>query len=264
MSITHKYCSKCKEDKEINEFKTTRRPNDLTQHCEQCRKEEYQRTRERHLAHRKKVYAEKKDQILESMKTPEAKEKRNARNRARRKIDPAFRISESLKVRIHEILKEYKDETSNYLLGVNKIFLKRWMEFQFGESISWENFSKEWHIDHVIPISFFDVTQKEQQKICFNWMNLRPLNKTKNIQKHSKILKEDIVTHAMTVKSFIDQNTDYQECFEKSIWPRIELGYGKNVKDDENFVDFLKSIIRIEDSKPQDLLKQKLTVRLKV
>jgi hypothetical protein len=254
MSITEqtKICLKCKVEKNITCFVSPRQPSKHTQQCDTCRKHEYQRTRESQLAYRHKAYAEKKDQILAKMASKEEKEKRNARNKARRQTDPSFRISESLKVRIHEILKEYKDETSNYLLGANKVFLKKWLEYQFESEFSWDNFAAFWQIDHVIPVSFFDITSKDEQKVCFHWTNLRPLHKTKNIKKHAKIIKDDILKHVKVVNNFISLNPQYQECFEKSIWSRLELEDGKNFKDDDGLKDFLKLTIRSEASKSLD------------
>ena len=34
-----------------------------------------------------------------------------------------------------------------------------------------ENHGKEWHIDHVIPLSKFDLDNKEELDIAFNWRN---------------------------------------------------------------------------------------------
>jgi hypothetical protein len=245
MSITGRVCGKCKETKDLLCFVSTRK-NEPTQNCDTCRKSEYAKNREHQLEYRKQKYAANKNEILAKMKSDEEKAKRNARNKKRRQIDPSFRISESLKVRIHEILKEYKDETCNYLLGANKIFLKKWLEYQFDSNMSWNNFATYWHIDHVIPIAFFNITQKEEQRVCFHWTNLRPLSKTANIKKHKKILVDDIITHAETICDFVSLHKCNQECYEKSIWPRLKLGYGKNNKDNKSFEDFLKSIIRSE------------------
>ena len=62
----------------------------------------------------------------------------------------------------------------------------------------------------------------------------------------------DICSHVETIKRFVSLNADYQECFHKSIWPRLELGNGNNVKDEGSFDNFLKSAIRIEVSVKQE------------
>ena len=54
--------------------------------------------------------------------------------------------------------------------------------------MSWKNYGKAWHIDHIIPCAKFDLTDPRQQLICFNYLNLRPCFAQENIQKGKKIL----------------------------------------------------------------------------
>ena len=51
--------------------------------------------------------------------------------------------------------------------------------------MNWENYGK-WHIDHIKPISKFDMTDQEEQKKCFHWSNLQPLWAEENISKGDK------------------------------------------------------------------------------
>ena len=48
--------------------------------------------------------------------------------------------------------------------------------------MSWDNHG-EWHIDHIKPISLFDLTKIEEQQICFHYTNLQPLWAKENISK---------------------------------------------------------------------------------
>ena len=48
--------------------------------------------------------------------------------------------------------------------------------------MTWDNYGK-WHVDHIIPVSRFDLTDPEQQKICFHFTNLQPLWGGENIGK---------------------------------------------------------------------------------
>lgn len=245
---TSKVCRSCNEHKAIAEFTYPKRKNPIGSHCHKCQnqksKDEYQKRRESHLAYRKAYYEKNKEAILEKTKTEEFKKDRNAKKKIRRQNDVQFRICESLKIRIHEVLKEYKTTSSNYLLGCTKGHIVYWLEYQHKDTIDWNNYSSYWHIDHVIPLDFFDMTSKDEQLICFNWMNLRPLEKGSNMSKSSKILAQDILAHINELELFIKQNTEYQECYANSIWPRIKLGYGNNLTDDEGMKTLLKSVIR--------------------
>lgn len=72
-------------------------------------------------------------------------------------------------------------------IGCSPEFFQKWIEFQFYDGMTMENYGKIWHIDHVIPCSKFDLSDKNAIKECFSWKNLRPLLAHKNRQKHNKI-----------------------------------------------------------------------------
>ena len=60
------------------------------------------------------------------------------------------------------------------------------LESFFQQGMSWENHGRgdnAWHIDEIRPISSFDLTDEEQQKICFNWRNRQPLWGSQNLEK---------------------------------------------------------------------------------
>jgi hypothetical protein len=250
---TSKVCPKCQQSKTIEQFTFPKRKVPVGRICIDCQtqkgKEEYQVRREAHLAYRKKYYAENKESILANTKTEAYKNDRNAKKKIRRKNDIQFRITESLKVRIHEVLKEYKDTSSNYLLGCTKGHIVSWLTYQQEDGIDWDNYASHWHIDHVIPLAFFDITIKAEQLMCFNWMNLRPLEKGLNMIKSANIIQNDILAHIEILEKFITENIEYQECYNNSIWPRIKLGYGKNLTDTNvDMIDVLKSVIRNQNS----------------
>lgn len=50
-----------------------------------------------------------------------------------------------------------------------------YLQGQFRDGMTWENYGPHWEVDHVRPCADFDLTDQEQQKICFRWDNLQPL-----------------------------------------------------------------------------------------
>ncbi len=61
------------------------------------------------------------------------------------------------------------------------------LESRFLPGMTWEN-RGEWHIDHFIPCSRFDLSLPAHQKICFNYRNLRPLWGKDNTEKSDKLI----------------------------------------------------------------------------
>jgi len=51
-----------------------------------------------------------------------------------------------------------------------------------------DNYGKHtWHIDHIIPISSFDLNDPNQVAIAFHYTNLQPMWAKENISKGAKI-----------------------------------------------------------------------------
>ena len=72
------------------------------------------------------------------------------------------------------------------LLGVSIPRLKVYLEGLFTEGMSWDNYGK-WHIDHIKPISKFNLSNISGQKMAMNYKNLQPLWATDNLRKGKKI-----------------------------------------------------------------------------
>jgi hypothetical protein len=242
-----KTCSKCLESKPITCFGsyTDNRSNKqkivIRHNCKQCRVEiegqRHKENRDRHNMYNQKYKANNRDKIREYERNRHSK---------KRIEDPHFRLRTNVGSLIRHSLKDYKDDTCNVLTGCSVKNLKVWIESQFTDEMNWEN-CKEWHIDHVIPLSFFDLTDKDEQLLACNWTNLRPLFANENLKKSNKILQDVIIGHISIIKKFIALNSGYQTSMKTCWWQRIDLWYGKNPEDIKDFTKFLTRIIRSED-----------------
>jgi hypothetical protein len=108
--------------------------------------------------------------------------------KCRRQEDMFFRIKGNLSARLADLInkKTYSTNTIE-LLGCNKdIFIKH-IEQQFKEGMSWSNYGiKGWQIDHIKPLSSFDLTNEEELKNACHYTNLQPLWWSDNLKKGNK------------------------------------------------------------------------------
>jgi hypothetical protein len=74
-------------------------------------------------------------------------------------------------------------------LGCSIDELKAHLEKQFKTGMTWDNWG-EWHIDHIIPLASFNLTDREQLLKAVNFSNLQPLWAKENILKRDKILNQ--------------------------------------------------------------------------
>ena len=56
--------------------------------------------------------------------------------------------------------------------------------------MNWNNRDK-WELDHIRPISTFDLLNEEQRKLCFNYANLQPIWKEDNRNKRDSYCLND-------------------------------------------------------------------------
>jgi len=104
----------------------------------------------------------------------------------RRRNDSDFKILTLLRGRIVKALKGYnKYSTTIKLLGCNTEELWIHLEKKFTKGMTRENHG-EWHVDHIKPCASFDLTEPEQQKICFHYTNLQPLWAIDNLKKGAR------------------------------------------------------------------------------
>lgn len=110
------------------------------------------------------------------------------RKKERYHADTQFRLKEILRSRFRSALKGATEhESALQLVGCSTQELREWLEDQFGEGMTWDNYG-EWHIDHIIPCSAFELQHSEEQEVCFHYTNLRPMWAEDNIRKSDKLI----------------------------------------------------------------------------
>ena len=109
--------------------------------------------------------------------------------------DPTEKFKRNIRTRIYNSLR-YKNKTKHSVeyLGCSSNEYFNWI-FKYNNNYNLDNYGAEWHIDHVIPLSKFDLNVLEEQVIAFNWRNTMPLSCIENLSKNNKILQSQVETH---------------------------------------------------------------------
>lgn len=116
-------------------------------------------------------------------------ERDRAREHKRYTEDICFALKKTLRVRIGKALKNKQKRGSAIDdLGCSVPELKIYLEKQFKEGMSWSNWGLYgWHIDHRLPLDYFDLTDRRQFLEATHYTNLQPMWATENIRKGNKV-----------------------------------------------------------------------------
>lgn len=113
-------------------------------------------------------------------------EDRKIRVKHRYKEDLDFKIKHNIRSRIYKAIKFDREVSSITALGCSIDELKKHLESLFKPGMTWDNYGK-WHIDHIKPLSSYNLTDLNEFKIACHHTNLQPLWAKDNIRKSSKI-----------------------------------------------------------------------------
>jgi hypothetical protein len=139
-------------------------------------------------------YARRKEHILPKKyarrKTEKAREHNRIYERQKRLADPRYKLSKSLRTRLRKALLGIKKEkTTLELLGCTREFLVSYIEGLFLEGMNWDNYGfgkDKWSLDHIIPLSHFDLSDRSQLKLAAHYSNLQPMWCSDNFRKGNR------------------------------------------------------------------------------
>lgn len=193
-----KKCIKCSIIKsELDFYERKDRPGKFRSICKDCTKAQSRDRKDYHAAH----YKENRDTKIKQVQDYYEKNKDirkeyykkrlpviNEARRERYKTDINYKLACNLRSRLHVALKRNKKaDSSMNLLGCTLDDLKNHIESKFTDGMSWELVMSAYiHIDHIKPVSSFDLTDPLQQKECFHYTNLQPLWAADNRKKYNK------------------------------------------------------------------------------
>lgn len=111
----------------------------------------------------------------------------------RERVDLCFKIANRLRTRMNMALrKRYKSGSAVRDLGCSIEEFIKYIESFWEPGMSWDNYGNgpnDWSLDHTLPLSSFDLTNREEFLKACHYTNIRPMWHLLNMQKHAKVLK---------------------------------------------------------------------------
>lgn len=183
----------------------------------------YKKNKEKILDRYSKWSKENRDYLRE-YHTKWREENRDKVNKYRRDYeknkkdsDPSYKLSCYTRTAIYTCLKErninkYKN-TFDYLPYTLDELMGH-LEKQFSNSMSWDNYG-EWHVDHITPMSKFNITSPEDESFqeCWSLSNLRPLWGEENLSKGNKVIAHQ---YKIRLDKEIEEKNDLSFDYEKA------------------------------------------------
>lgn len=226
---SNQICNICNETKDISSFIKNRKV------CKSCnnkkRRENYKNNENQRLKIVKYACDLKHNKVIENQKRKEEEKKKieteigeenkickycnkitlktNFRDKRLKcknceRDEPLEKFKRTIRTRIYIKLNTKDKHTIDYL-GCNTEEYLKWICFNTN-NYNLENHGKDWHIDHIIPLSKFNLDNQEEQLIAFNWRNTMPLSIKDNLTKNNKILKPQIQQHLIKILEYHNQN----------------------------------------------------------
>ena len=155
------------------------------------KQKQYRINNEEKIRERRRLYRFKNAEKIKLAKQKYGAENRDKIAKAladRRAKNPIARMANSMRRSIRRYLDAgQKGEMSSFeIIGCSKDDLRKHLESKFRDGMTWRNYGKHWHIDHVVPLISAN-SEDEIKRLC-HWTNLQPLTAFENISKGSKIV----------------------------------------------------------------------------
>jgi len=149
-----KVCSGCKQHKNVSEYQKNKYQKDgMNNECKECVNKRYR-----------------------------------VHSKARKEYDPEYKLVTNLRSRLGRAVRgKSNSRATEQIIGVDVEIFTKWVEFQLEEGMTMQNYGPVWQLDHVLPISSFNLLDEEELFQAMNWVNIRPLTPIKNMQKYNKI-----------------------------------------------------------------------------
>jgi len=153
--------------------------------------------------YQKKTRANPKSKEREKAYRERNRERINAQNRKNKQKEsykqkekeyrssPQRRLAGNLRSRLRNVIKgKTKSGSSVKDLGCSLDFFLNYIESKWEDGMSWDNYGKgpkNWSLDHITPLSYFNLEDREQFLIANHFTNLQPMWHSENLRKGASL-----------------------------------------------------------------------------
>jgi hypothetical protein len=160
-------CNKCNIIKQTDDYQFRNDTNKYRNECKSCCQTRINAYRRENVNYKKRYNEYRKNRRLQ---------------------DIQFAMIDRLRARVRKMLNA--SNTSKYLstielLGCSMEIFQQHLISKFYGDMSWDK--KNFVLDHIVPCSWFDLSNPHHQKICFNYKNIQPLTEGDNSKKSDKV-----------------------------------------------------------------------------
>ena len=194
-----KHCNICGGDKHQKEFpRDSTRMDGLHPYCKACKCEQvkqWQRDNPDKSKARKAEWYQAHKELTKQRAADWRKDNPDARKQIcrvsdkKRRATIQARISHSMSDGMWKALRKRKNGMAwEQLVGYTLADLMQHLESKFLPGMTWDNYGA-WHIDHIVPRTFFCYTTVTDQEFLYCWSldNLQPLWAPDNLSKGDKL-----------------------------------------------------------------------------
>jgi len=134
-----------------------------------CQQKQYR------INNRLKLSQDKRQWVKDNYERHKSTLLRNQKHRLKHDIE--FMLARALRKRFTEAFKIMsKSGSAVDDLGCSMEYFKKYLESKFQPGMTWDNYGlKGWHIDHIKPLSKFNLQNEQDRKKACNYKNLQPL-----------------------------------------------------------------------------------------
>jgi hypothetical protein len=108
-------------------------------------------------------------------------EREKAYKTGRRASDINYKLSRNIRTKLYHFI---RGKTKNHPhVGCSREFFLNYISSKFTEGMTWDNYGVYWQIDHIHPLSRFDLTDITQLSTVCHYSNIQPLTNIENLKK---------------------------------------------------------------------------------